>query len=341
MKGQIVSGDFSKVVMRVKIDQNIELGELVVVDSQNQKAGKFVLQVYDLTYASQISQQNLELVSGMNLEENSAFQIMDANLRNYQLAYLKPILNVGQTSKTCKKLPPFFSHVRDVEENDLTFISKPKNPFYLGNLRSGSKKLDLKIFLPGKDVFSHHVLIPASTGKGKSNLMSTILWDCLDKDFVGQLVLDPHDEYYGRVGLGLKDHPEKHRLVYCTPRSPPPGAKTLKVNLRSLKPEHFSGAISLSDPQRQLLFVYHKKFGPDWIKILLEERRIEGVKFHEDTIAVVKRKLISLLNIDIHNGNITCYGIFDLQAGENTIKDICRELEQAKTVIIDTSYSNA
>ena len=76
--------------------------------------------------------------------------------------------------------------------------------------------MDFDIFLPGKEVFSHHVLIPASTGKGKSNLMSCILWDVAGKDYVGMLVLDPHDEYYGRTGLGLKDHPDKSKIAYYT-----------------------------------------------------------------------------------------------------------------------------
>lgn len=339
IRGQIISGDFSRVMMRVKNNVSIELGELLVIESENNE--KFILQVFDLMYSSQISQQNLEMVSGINLEEHNSFQIMDSQLRNYQLAMLKPILRVSinnSTGNNCKQLPPFFSKVRSIQKEDLNFITKPKNPFYLGDLRSGSKKLDLKIFLSGRDVFSHHVLIPASTGKGKSNLMSTILWDCLDKDFVGQLVLDPHDEYYGRTGLGLKDHPKKEKLVYYTPRSPPPGAKTLKINLANLRPEHFNGAIHLSDPQRQSLNAYFRVFKREWIKAILEERRIEGVRFHEDTIAVVKRKLISLLNLDLVDGQFSCNGIFDQFAGENTIKEICQELEQGKTVIIDTSY---
>ncbi|MBI2112023.1 ATP-binding protein, partial [Candidatus Woesearchaeota archaeon] len=52
----------------------------------------------------------------------------------------------------------------------------------------------------------------------------------------------------------------------------------------------------------------------------------------------MKRKLISLLGLDFENGQLSCQGIFDTIAGENTISEICLELEQGKTVIIDTSY---
>jgi hypothetical protein len=334
IKGQVVSGDFSKIVMRIKADQEVELGELVVIEDNNEK---FLLQVYDLLYGSQISQQNLEMVAGMNLEEGS-HQIMDKNLRNYQLALLKPILTIGDSSKTCKKLPSFFTKVREIKKEDLSFITKPKNPLFLGTLRSGSRKLDFNIFLPGGDVLSHHVLIPASTGKGKSNLMSCILWDIADKDYAGMLVLDPHDEYYGRVGLGLKDHPKKDKVSYYTPSNPPPGARSLKINLSKLKPEHFNGAIILSDPQRQCLHAYYKKFKGNWVRCLIEERKIESIKFHEDTLTVVRRKLISLLNLNINENELSCEGIFDDIAGENTVSEICQDLENGKIVIVDTSF---
>ncbi len=333
LKGQLVAGDFSKIAMRVKSDQRVELGELLVIDDADER---YLLQAYDLVYGSQISTQNLEMVSGMDLEEGG-FEMMDASLRNYQLAMLKPILTIAKNSKTCKKLPPFFAKIRAIEKEDLSFITKPSTPFFLGKLRSGSAEMDFDLFLPGREVFTHHVLIPASTGKGKSNLMSCILWDVAGKEYVGMLVLDPHDEYYGRTGLGLKDHPLKERIAYYTSSTPPPGARTLKIQLSKVKPEHFNGAIHLTPPQRDCLYAYHKLFAEQWIKAILEERRIEGVKFHEDTIAVVKRKLISLLGLELIRGELHCQGIFDTVAGENTISDICRDLESGRTVIIDTS----
>jgi DNA helicase HerA-like ATPase len=338
IKGQIVSGDFSKIIMRVKSGEKIELGELVIVeDGIGAEKDRFILQVYDLIYASQISNQNLELAAGMNLEEGD-FHLMDKNLRNYQLALLKPLLVLRKGGSVCKKLPDFFSKVRAVQLEDLDFIVNPREPFFLGYLRSGSIELGKELCLPGQEVLAHHVLIPASTGKGKSNLMSCILWDLAGKDYAGVLVLDPHDEYYGRNGLGLKDFPVRDKVIYYTPVNPPPGARSLKINIRRLRPEHFQGAIMLSDPQRQCLHLYHKRFGENWISSLLKEEVIENVRFNEETVAVVKRKLISLLDIDFNQGKMECSGIFDTVAGENTLAEICRELEQGKIAIVDTSY---
>ena len=334
LKGQIVSGDFGRIAMRVKAGEQVELGELMVVEEGTEK---FILQVYDLLYGSQISEQNREMVAGMNLEEGN-FSLMDEQLRNYQLALLKSVLTVGTASKISKRLPPFFAKVRKIAKEDLAFITAPLHPLYLGKLRSGSNEMDFDIFLPGKNVLSHHVGIMSSTGKGKSNLLSCLLWDLAGRDFAGMLVLDPHDEYYGRNGLGLKDHPQKQKIRYYTPSQPPPGALTLKINLSKLKPEHFQGAIPLSDPQRQCFYAYCRKFKEQWIRAIIEEKQIEGVSFHEDTMAVVKRKLISLLGLELADGRVYCQGIFDDVAGENTVADICQELEQGKTVIIDTSY---
>src|SRR3989339_1485221 len=154
IKGQVVSGDFSKIIMRAKSGEHLELGELLVIENNDEK---FILQVYELQYGSQISTQNLELVSGINLEEGK-LDFMDPELRNYQLAFLKPLISViPDRSRICKKLPPFFSSVRGITTTDLSFITKPAFPFYMGKLRSGSKPLDVDIFLPGDKVFSEHV----------------------------------------------------------------------------------------------------------------------------------------------------------------------------------------
>jgi len=151
-------------------------------------------------------------------------------------------------------------------------------------------------------------------------------------------VLDPHDEYYGRNGIGLKDHPQRDKVRYYTPVNPPPGARTLKINISKLKPDHFQGAITLSDPQRQCLHVYYKKFRMRWIESILKEEKIDNVRFHEDTLAVVKRKLISLLGLEFNESILSASGIFDMVAGENTITEMCDDLENGKMVIIDTSY---
>lgn len=335
-KGLVISGEFGNIIVREKAGEKLELGELLVADMPQ---GKIFLQVFDLVYGSQLSQQNLELVSGLKLEEDNSLELMDANIRSYNLAKLKSLITVkGNRAIAPKTLPDFFSEVRAVIKEDFGFLlEKTSNPLFFGYLRSGTKILDLPIFLDGEKVLSHHILISGTTGRGKSVLMSNLLWNTIDKDYCGVLVLDPHDEYYGRSKLGLKDHPcAREKLVYYTPRNPPQGCRTLKINLRTIQPSHFNGVIEFSDPQKQALAAYYRQYEDEWISAVALEKPLE-LKFVEATIDVVKRRLLQLLNLSVENDMITCKGIFDTNAGENTTNDIVSDLENGKKVVIDTS----
>ena len=336
IKGQIISGEYGRIILRQKSDIQIELGELLVAKSENES---IILQAYDLSYASQISQQNLELISGMRLEGESCEEFMDPNLRNYKIAFLKNLITINNNQvKLSKTLPKFFSEVHEIEADDIKFLTKPKNPLYFGKLRSGSRQIDVDIYLDGKDVFSHHVLVAATTGRGKSNLTSCMLWDSIDKEYCGILVLDPHDEYYGRDRLGLKNHPKAKNVSYYTPGNAPPGGKTLKINIENIKPHHFSGVIDWSTPQIEAMSAYYKKFRENWIEAIIFEKNLESVKFGEGTINVIKRRLLQTLDLEIFNDKIFEKGAFCIgETGKTTIKEITRELESSKKVIIDTS----
>jgi hypothetical protein len=270
MKAQIVGGGFGKIRAREKGGSTLEIGELLISATDQ---AKILLQVVDSTYASQIPDTELEMIAGINLEENDKPHFFDQNLRNYRVVTLKNLITIKDNKAYLSKtLPPFFSILREINPDDLSFLVKPKNPLFIGNLRSGSKELNLPITINGEEVFSHHILIPATTGRGKSNLTSCILWNSVQPDYCGILVLDPHDEYFGRNKKGLKDHPEKNKIIYYTSRNPPPMARTLTINIKQLTPMHFRGVVDWSGPQQQLLYAYYKKYGDDWILSLIVER---------------------------------------------------------------------
>ncbi len=334
VRGQVVTGKFGEILMRVKQGKEAELGELFIAENSS---GKVLLQAFDLQYGSQISQENLELVSGMMLEQGGTLDFMEPELRNYSLAMLKTLVFIQENqARSCKVLPTFFSLVRDVTAEDLSFLTQPKNPLFIGQLRSGSKELDFPIYLDGREVFSHHVLIPATTGKGKSNLMSVVLWDTLDKDYCALLVLDPHDEYYER----LKNHPKKERLAYYS-RSPPAGGRTLRFNLKILRPHHFDGSAEWSGPQKEALTAYYRLYGEGWIEAAMIGKTLADSNgknpFNEGSIAVVRRRFSQILDLEFNNNQLFCNGAFQLQGGETTVADTLNELEKAHTVVIDTS----
>ncbi|MBI2107855.1 DUF87 domain-containing protein [Candidatus Woesearchaeota archaeon] len=334
IKGQIISGNFQKVIARQKSGKPIEIGELLISEHGG---SKILFQVSDLLYGSQISQQNLEMISGMNLEEGIDIELYEPHLRNYVIAVMKSLLAINDSKLSINKaLPSFFSDVKEISENDLGFLSRPRNPLFIGKLRSGSKTLDFDISIDGEKALSHHILISGTTGRGKSVLVSNMLWSMAYSEYSSALVLDPHDEYYGRSKLGLKDHPGK-KVAYYTSRNVPIGCNTLKINLDVLRPMHFDGVVDFSDAQKQALNLYYKFFGSRWIESIILEKRAEGVLFKDETLAVVKRRLLYLLDLEFANNQLHCKGAFQLSSGFNTISDICKQLEDGRLVIVDTS----
>src|SRR3989338_2588826 len=126
IKGQIISGSFSQVLVRQKSGCNIDIGELLTGEVGE---SRIIFQVYDLVYASQLSRQNLEMIAGVKLEENNDLEIFEPHMRNYMIAAMKSLVMVkGKNASAAKILPEFFSNVRGLEKEDVTFLTKPDNP---------------------------------------------------------------------------------------------------------------------------------------------------------------------------------------------------------------------
>lgn len=370
--GEVIAGELGKLIVRQKSDSAIEIGDLLVEERNN---GDLFLQVFDLMYGSQVSRSALESISGMRLEGiGSSLEFMEPHLRNYILAIAKPLLHITETPHNPKVLPNFMSQVRHIKEQDLNFLSKPKNPLYFGKVRSGSKVLNVDISLEAIDVFSHHILIPATTGRGKSNLIKIMLWNILDKEYCGVLVLDPHNEYYGKnnVRVGLQNHPNaKNSLRYYSPNSTRnPGAYTLVINLRSIAPGDFRGIAGFTEAQLEMMYQAYNHFHQNWIMNIVDESTDERENAtHESggdgtngdvgggggggmgdtgiitsrnrsTLNVLRRKFDKILGIYFsHTDNQVKFrsATFSNTMGESTIFDIMNLLDQGKKVILDTS----
>jgi len=334
--GQIISGKKAGITIREKSGVKLELGDLLIVDDGDRR---LILQVFDLTYGSQIPDQIQELFAGMKLEGyGTSLDFMEPELRNYVMADAKPIALVGDGAvKIPKTLPPFFSSVRYATESDLGFLVEPENPVYLGKVRSGSKVLNVDVYMDGREMFSHHVLIPATTGRGKSNLVKVMLWSVVDQENIGILVLDPHDEYYGRHEPGLKNHPKaKEKLLYYSSR-PVPGTNTLVVNLKSIKPWHFNGIVEFTDAQRDAVKLYHDRYKDEWVeRIVLATEPLERVS--PRTLEVLQRRFDTILGVYAREGEfLSRTQVFSTTSGETTIEDMVEALELGKIVVIDTS----
>ena len=332
--GQIIGGEVGRILIREKSGSKIELGDLLVAEDPQ---GYSILQVYNLEYGSQISRTAREQIAGMSLEGlGGGLDFMDPELRNYILAEAKVVLRVTENPRMPKTLPAIFGNVRHIEPEDLKFLTKPPNPVYLGKVRSGSKVIDVPVYLDGELAFTHHILIPSTTGRGKSNLVKVMLWSVIGQRKFGVLVLDPHDEYYDRNGPSLKDHPKAGDNVLYYSVNPPAGGKTLVINLRSIRPDHFRGIVSFSDAQVHAIRLYHREFGELWIENILRGTEIGGV--NPRTLTVLQRIFRTALSLEVRDDRILCRNrVFSDTAGESTVDDIVTALEDGKVVIVDTS----
>lgn len=336
--GEVIAGESSALLIRQKSDKQIEIGDLLV---EERRDGYILLQVYDLMYGSQIPQVARELIAGMTLEGyGKGLELVESNLRNYVIAVARGILRMTEGPHVPKILPAAFGPVRNVQVKDLSFLTRPANSIHFGKVRSGSKALNLDVYLDGLEVFSHHILIPATTGRGKSNLVKVMIWSVLDKDYCGILILDPHNEYYGKNEvLGLKSHPRaKDYLRYYSP-NPAKGALTLMINIRTIRPNHFNGIIDFSDPQREAMSVAYSQFEENWIEnIFSPGSALPNVQ--PGTIGVLQRKLGRVLGIYFDEDEERVKfrtRVFTTEGGEATVSDIIKALEESKKVIIDTS----
>ena len=349
--GSFVSGSFVKLTLRQKSDREFELGQLFVAGSS--KDDYSIFQIKDLYYGSQIPDISLELMAGYGLErERSDLKIYEPELRNYVLAIARELISVNKNIesnkyklKIPKKLPRFFSEVYEIDESHLEFFKEEQieTPLNLGKVRSGSKILDVEVKVDAIEVLKHHILIPAATGRGKSNLVKTILYDLMDNDKCGKLVFDPHNEYYGSITQkGLRDHPKRNEfLEYYTIRDVA-SHRDLRFNIRLINPGHVLGSLDFTDAQTQAIIGFHRRYRENWIQAIFSNDttafpRPEGVG-KARTLPVIRRKLGLLLHVFLdEDGNIVENGIYTLDGHEQITHDIINSLIEGKTIIIDSS----
>ncbi len=333
--GQIIGGEYGEIYIRQKAGKTIEIGELLSV------GGDVILQVHDLGYRSLMEDDDLARISGMQLEGYDDTSLMEEEIRNYINAKAKLLVHIKNgVPKIPKKLPVFFHEIKRVKEENFEFMDEPENGLYLGKMRSGSRVLDVPVYIDGKKALSHHILIPATTGRGKSNLVKVMLWNLIPKDYCGMLIIDPHDEYYGRNEIGAKDHPDAEGLVEYYSPNPPKGGYSLKLNINLLRPWDLSGIIDLTSAQTDAMYVYYEEYENEWLTYLFlsseEEAKEHGIQ--ETTLDVLRRKLSLAIDIHRDRGRVYCKStIFTTQGNENMLNNIVDSIERSKKIILDTS----
>ena len=352
--GQVVGGGIGDILVRQQSDSRLEVGDLLVSEEDD---SILILQVFGLQYGSQIDGRVQEMMSGVILEEGPPdAKFYEPNFVNYVMARVKALARVNRdlSVNLPKRLPSFFGKLRIISNPDLAFLQKGgRDRIFIGYIRSGSKVIrDAEVWLDARDIFTHHLLIPATTGRGKSNLVKCILYHLLDSHGVGALVLDAHNEYYGLGGeVGLNNHPcARTSLVYYTPTDPPPGSRHLTISLDTIRPDHFEGIVDFSEAQWRTMREYYSKYRGEWIpEIMLADLSMMDAENKRDadtksiTLAVLRQKIRQALDLEVDREQhmvVSKHSVFDSTRGERTADDIVRNIEEGRVVVLDTSKLN-
>ncbi len=339
--GRVIGGSVGdKLFIRLKNDADIDVGDLLLIKD---KGSQFYVKVVNKTINSLVPGQFIEEMAGQNLEYNEGINLFDDKERFYQIAYAKTLTIKKDGFIPPRNIPSFFAEVSKVTADDFKFLEK-KGEVEIGNLRLGTDSLkEVVIRLPAQKLISHHVLVTAATGKGKSNFTKVFISGLLNVENVASLIIDPHAEYYGGKGVkGLSHHPRKERIEYFTPRwQETPNSYEFKIYAEDLWPTDFHGVIELSEAQREAMDALHKTYNSYWIRTLLTEKPINAI--HEElgrkvspaTLFALKRRIGYTL--ELQDGISGLAFTIKKREGTSMFEKIQKAILDGKTVIIDTS----
>lgn len=339
--GKVIGGSVgSKVQIRLKSDAKVNVGDLVTCKDVNNDT--FFMKITNMGISSLIGSQFIEDMAGQKLEYDVNFELFDRKDRFYKLCEAK-ILKIQRNAKFIqpRSIPNFFTDVFHIDESNFSFVNS-KGEIPIGVLRLGTDAVsNVTISLPAESLISHHMLVVAATGKGKSNFAKVFLRGLLKLDNYASIIFDPHNEYYGGRGAqGLRNHPLRKKIIYFSPRYQEiPSSEQLKIYTEDIVPDDFYGIINLSSVQQEAMDLFKRSMGSHWIRELLKiptEEIFEqfGQKIHRATIATLKRKIYHALELEGDKGLV-----FDTNSkNEASIYDkIKKGISERKLIIIDTS----
>lgn len=330
--GRVIWARTGDVVIREAEDADLEVGTLLAWEGRDRK---FLLQVLAQEHGSQSDRRMHELVAGMHMQPAPPqTESLELGFPSYLLAHAKPLAVVERDGlpRKPKRIPHTSGPVRRATAEDLAFMPGPgPGRVFLGPIRSGSDVIGgTGLYVDATKMFSHHVLVPATTGRGKSNLIKCMMHGLLGAGTVGALVLDAHGEYY----QGLSAHPEAASRLVCYTGSPArkPGQVQLRVNVRTVNPKHFKGVVEFTEAQERMMWDLWGEHREEWIIHLLDEEKDGDVPERQRTTRMVLRQKVRG-SLGMKTGGTFCTDT----AGGNAIREMARHVSEGRVVVLDTS----
>jgi len=337
--GRITGKGIRELTFRTEPGIEVNVGEILVVEGGNRK---LFIRVTDLRYGTEAADDSWSNRTAGNMilqdRQGREFPMHDREKRLYISGIAMPLgFDADGEFLKAKTIPPHFSRVRRISEEEFDFLRKFTGDLHTGNLRSGERIIEgLDVGIDGRDIPSH-VGVFATTGMGKSNLMKVLAASVMRKGEYGMLILDPHGEYYdgggeeGRKGLiDLKISDE--RLEVYSSRELDGRYNRIKLSADEIKDTDIKNVYDFSEAQRDALSYARMRYDKNWI-LQLKNKSVEEIaqdfnqKVYVQTISVIKRRLELLF----HSGLVTG------DSSQSITRRIRKDLMDRKVVLVDTS----
>ncbi|HEQ79029.1 MAG TPA: ATP-binding protein [Euryarchaeota archaeon] len=342
MIGRITGEGVSKLTFRTYYSEKVDLGEVLVVEDEDDSSRLFI-RVVDILYGSDAHDDGwMERTAGniLSMERTGEeYQLHDRDRRLYQLGVAVPLgYDRNGNIHKAKTLPAHLSPVSRPSEFDYQFLKSTAGDLKVGFFRSGERIIEIPVGIWGRDL-PQHVGIFATTGMGKSNLMRVLSASIMCSQKYGLLLMDPHGEYLrgpSPIEGGLQDVDGHHDNLVVFSSHPKMGESRLVLSSMEIEPADLAEVYNISEPQMEFCLAVRDLFGNGWFMKIndstTEEMENEfGKRYHISTISAVQRKVNALFSRDIVENRKE-------MVLANSVIDA---LSRAKVVVVDTSYMDS
>ncbi|HVL49098.1 MAG TPA: DUF87 domain-containing protein [Candidatus Thermoplasmatota archaeon] len=338
--GRIIGDSVTHLQFRCRNDRDVFVGDLVVAEDEA-TGTRFLFRVTNVRHGAEAMGPDwMARTAGAMIamdDHGQEHRLHEADQRLYKVGLGVPLGYVKEGAfRKAKSLAPHFGVVRRAASDDYKFLAEFMGDIEVGYLRSGETHVAFPVGIDGAKSFPYHVGIFATTGMGKSNLMKVLAGSALERGRYGVLLVDPHGEYYdgGAAGRkGLRDHPAAPgRLSVYSTRDLKGPHHRLTFSAHEIETTDILNLFEMSSAQKDFIDAARGHYGPAWIVELGEKTEAQVMaevpgRFHEGTVAVVKRKLRRL----VRNGMV------HKDAKVTVTKPILADLRAGKVVLVDSS----
>jgi DNA helicase HerA-like ATPase len=233
----------------------------------------------------------------------------------YGTMHVSPMLMLDEEQdqpRPVKTIPGHFSAVLEASAQDVDRVFGPEDEthFFVGtplDMENVHVNLDLGRFIErSAGVFG-------KSGTGKSFITRTVLAGIVRSGLASALIFDMHNDYgwsvldeVGREYKGLRQLFPDGRVSVVTLDEETSRARkskydsVLRIGYDQIQPEDvemLAGLLGLSDIQTGALYFLHRRLGPSWISILLEDQDsealielVESGRIVAGTLGAIQRK---------------------------------------------------